>query len=210
MTDEYEEYRKKITNIKELFKTLSPATYGGSFISMRSGQPLPYNKFRNELKSIQNVSLQDLPYLDMVFQAWIHVTEDKVPTIGPLEDWVPEEITRVKKVLSEVKPSEHIREPEDIPEPWVVECVDISDYDELEKVFKEVDTEMKGTYGSPDLDVLVKSITKRRKPRPAVKPPELIVQGTPELAPAEPVSVDCPRNPAGLPVSHLLNRSGIN
>jgi hypothetical protein len=101
------------------------------------------------------------------------VTEEKLGTVGPLEDWDPEEITCVRKLLSEVKQENILKSPNTSLNRGLLS---LSTF-----LIKQVDTEMKGVYGSSALDVLVKSIRERRQPHPPVKPPELIVQETTEL-----------------------------
>jgi hypothetical protein len=50
--DESIKFRKTVAEIKKIFQQMISTVYGGKFISMRTGQPVSYDEFGSELKTI--------------------------------------------------------------------------------------------------------------------------------------------------------------
>ena len=74
---------------------------------------------------------------------------DQVRSTRPLTDWFPIKVKSVKKVLSEVKPIEDIKRPEDLSEEWVTVFEDIPHDGGVDKMLQEVINVLENTYGSP-------------------------------------------------------------
>jgi hypothetical protein len=164
-TPEKKQYNELINEIKKVFKRMDKASYGGKYISMRSGKSLSYDEFNEELKTIQNAPFKKLEDIDKALEAWTNLTRDELMTVRPLTDWFPIKVEQVKKVLRDVKIQDDVKEPEDLPEKWIVEFDDIPDDDGVEKVLKAVEDEisvLEESYGAPILDLLVRAIKVRR------------------------------------------------
>jgi len=164
-TPEKKKYNELINEIKKVFKRMDKASYGGKYVSMRSGKSLSYDEFNEELKTIQNAPFKKLEPIDDAIEAWTRLTKDELMTVRPLTDWFPVKVERLKKVLQAVKIQDDVKEPQDLPEQWIAEFDDIPDDDGVEKVLKAVEDEisvLEESYGAPILDLLVRAIKVRR------------------------------------------------
>ena len=164
-TPEKKKYNELINEIKKVFKRMDKASYGGKYVSMRSGKSLSYDEFNEELKTIQNAPFKKLEPIDDAIEAWTRLTKDELMTVRPLTDWFPVKVERLKKVLQAVKIQDDVKEPQDLPEQWIAEFDDIPDDDGVEKVLKAVEDEisvLEESYGAPILDLLARAIKMRR------------------------------------------------
>jgi len=164
-TPEKKKYNELINEIKKVFKRMDKPSYGGKYVSMRSGKTLRYDEFSDELKTVQNASFKNLEDIDNAIEAWTSRTKDELMTVPPLTDCFPVKVERVKKVLRDVKIQDDVKEPQDLPEQWIAEFDDIADDDGVDKVLKAVEDEisvLEESYGAPILDLLARAIKMRR------------------------------------------------
>ena len=63
-TPEKKKYNELINEIKKVFRRMDKPSYGGKYLSMRSGKTLTYDEFGDELKTVQNTSFKNLKDID--------------------------------------------------------------------------------------------------------------------------------------------------